>query len=154
MKTRPWNTRDAILGGLLGGLLGGCDGEGGERVVILEVVERAENEEVLDLGAMGDSMGDVLTFANDVYDAANEAKLGTDQGYCVRVRPGEAWECNWTLTLDEGSLTVEGPFLDVGDSVFAIIGGTGEYRGASGEMTLSARDGDEPAYDFVYEIVL
>jgi allene oxide cyclase len=130
MKTRPWNTGAAILGGLLGGLLGGCDDGEGERVVILEVVERAENEEVLDLGAMGDSRGDVLTFANEVYDADNEAKLGTDQGYCMRVRVGEAWECNWTLTLDEGSLTVEGPFLDVGDSVFAIIGGTGEYRGA------------------------
>lgn len=154
MKTGSWNTVAAILGGLFGGLLGGCDGEDGERMVTLEVVERAENEEVLDLGEMGDSMGDVLTFANDVYDAENETKLGTDQGYCVRVRPGEAWECNWTLTLAEGSLTVEGPFLDVGDSVFAIIGGTGEYRGASGQMTLSARDGDAPAYDFVYEIIL
>jgi hypothetical protein len=80
---------------LFGGLLGGCDGGEGERVVILEVVERAENEEVLDLGAMGDSKGDVLTFANDMYDADNEDELGTDQGFCVRV--GEAWECNWTL---------------------------------------------------------
>jgi hypothetical protein len=50
--------------------------------------------------------------------------------------PGQAWECFWTLSLDKGQLTVEGPFYDSGDSVLAITGGTGEFAGALGEMAL------------------
>ena len=41
-------------------------------------------ETTIDLGAKGDSLGDLLVFANKVYDAANKTQVGTDQGYCVR----------------------------------------------------------------------
>ena len=60
--------------------------------------------------------------------ADDKAQGGTDQGdlHC-RTLPGKAWECFWTLTLDKGQITVEGPFLDSGDSVLAITGGTGEF---------------------------
>ena len=47
------------------------------------------------------------------------------------------WECFWTLVLEKGHLTVEGPFYDTGDSMFAITGGTGGYAGARGEMARS-----------------
>ena len=99
-------------------------------------------------GAAGDSAGDILTFANEVFDADDKAKVGTDQGICFRTLPGKAWECFWTLTLDKGQITVEGPFLDSGDSVLAITGGTGEFAGATGEMALSPRGTDGKAYNF------
>jgi hypothetical protein len=54
--------------------------------------------------------------------------------------------------LDKGQITVEGPFLDAGDSVLAITGGTGEVAGATGDMALKARGTDGKAYDFIYRI--
>jgi allene oxide cyclase len=119
----------------------------------LQVVEHADTDAVVDLGAKGDSVGDLLTFANPVFDAANKTKLGTDQGYCVRVVVGKSWECFWTLMLAGGEITVEGPFYDTGDSVMVITGGTGKYAGAKGDMKLHARDAKATSYDFVYELL-
>jgi allene oxide cyclase len=90
-------------------------------------VGHATTDAVTDTGASGDSAGDILTFANEVYDADDKNKIGTDQGICFRTVPGKAWECFWTLSLDKGQLTVEGPFYDSGYSVLAITGGTGEF---------------------------
>lgn len=118
----------------------------------LNLVERATTDAVTDLGAKGDSAGDLLTFANEVYDAKNATKVGTDNGWCIRTVPGKAWECFWTLTLPKGQITVEGPFLDAGDSVLAVTGGTGAYRGARGEMALHARDAKGSEYDFKYTL--
>jgi len=33
---------------------------------------------------------------------------------------GKAWKCFWTLALEEGQLTVEGPSTNTSDSVLAI----------------------------------
>lgn len=118
----------------------------------ITVVERATTDVVTDTGTEGDSVGDLLTFANEVYDEANAEKIGTDNGYCVRTVAGAAWECFWTMTLSDGQITVEGPFLDAGDSVLAITGGTGAYHDAHGQMSLHARNPEGTEYDFVYEI--
>jgi allene oxide cyclase len=119
----------------------------------LQLVERAMTDTTVDLGAKGDSVGDLLTFANPVYDAANKTQLGSDQGYCVRVAVGKSWECFWTLILAGGQITVEGPFYDNGDSVMAITGGTGRYAGAKGDMKLHARDAKATSYDLTYELL-
>ena len=92
----------------------------------IKVVERPIGETTVDLPPKGDSIGDLLVFANGVFDAANKTQVGTDQGYCVRTIVGKSWECNWTLTLKAGQITVEGPFMDEGDSLFAVTGGTGK----------------------------
>ncbi|HEY3146622.1 MAG TPA: allene oxide cyclase family protein [Dongiaceae bacterium] len=119
----------------------------------LKLVEHATSDTVTDLGAKDDSAGDLLTFANDIYDATNAKKIGSDNGWCVRTVPGKAWECFWTLFLDAGQVTVEGPFLDAGDSVLAVTGGTGKYAGVRGDMTLHARDAKGSEYDFVYHLI-
>jgi hypothetical protein len=118
----------------------------------ITVVERATTDVVTDIGAEGDSVGDILTFANEVFDEANENKIGTDQGYCFRVEVGKSWECNWTLFLEGGQITVEVPFFDTGDSVLAITGGTGDYADARGQMTLHFRNDPPTEFDFIYEI--
>ena len=110
-------------------------------------------ETTVDLGAKGDSVGDLLVFANKVYDAANKTQLGTDNGYCVRTVVGKSWECFWTLTLKGGQITVEGPFMDSGDSLLAVTGGTGKYAGARGSMKLHPRDPTPTAYDFTYDLL-
>jgi Allene oxide cyclase len=116
----------------------------------INLVEHASTDAVLDLGEKGDTVGDILTFANEIYDEMNKTKVGSDNGWCIRTVAGKSWECFWTTTLKDGQITVEGPFLDAGDSVVAITGGTGEYAGASGEMQLHARDQKGSEYDFKY----
>ena len=118
----------------------------------LALVERATTDAVTDLDPKGDSAGDILTFANEVFDKDNANKIGSNNGWCIRTVVGAAWECFWTLTLDDGQITVEGPFYDAGDSVLAITSGTGEYAGADGSMALHARDAKGSEYDFVYTL--
>jgi len=122
-------------------------------VMTIHVVERATTDAVTDTGEEGDSVGDILTFANEVYDEDNEALVGTDNGYCFRTVAGSAWECEWTLTLEDGQINVSGPFYDTGDSLLAITGGTGAYAGARGQMTLSFHNEDGTEFDFVYDVM-
>jgi hypothetical protein len=67
---------------------------------------------------------------------------------------GVSWQCRWTTTLDEGTLTVEGPFFDEGPSVLAITGGTGAYRAARGSMRLVALDDLGSEYQFVFRVFI
>ena len=119
----------------------------------IKVVERPVGETTVDLGAKGDSVGDLLVFANGIFDSANKTQLGSDQGFCVRTIVGKSWECMWTLTLKAGQITVEGPFMDEGDSLFAVTGGTGKYAGAKGSMKLHPRDAKSTSYDFTYDLL-
>jgi hypothetical protein len=132
----------------------GCGGSDDNGKTTLHVVEHATTDTLQHIGPANekDSIGDVLGFANDVFNADNTTKVGTDNGSCVRTAVGAAFECIWTLTTDKGQLTVEGPFFDTKDSQLAITGGTGDYNDASGQMTLHARNDKGTEYDFTYEI--
>lgn len=117
------------------------------------LVERATTDVVIDVGDEGDSVGDMLGFGNDLYDAENATVVGRDQGQCFRSNPGMAWECTWTNYLEAGSLTVQGPFYDdLRDSELAITGGTGAYAGAEGMMTLHSRDDAGTELDFTFHV--
>jgi allene oxide cyclase len=119
----------------------------------IKVVEHPVNEITLNLTKpKTDAVGDVLSFANAVFDAANKVQVGTDQGFCIRTIVGKSWECNFTLSLKGGMIVVEGPFLDSGDSTFTVTGGTGKYLGAKGSMLLHTRPGKPDSYDFTYDL--
>jgi len=118
----------------------------------IHVIEHADSDAVTDTGKSGDSVGDILTFANDVYDAANKKKVGTDQGFCVRTVAGKAWECWWTLFLARGQITVEGPFFDTSNSLLAVTGGTGAYKNTKGWMDLKFHNDKGTEFDFVYHL--
>jgi hypothetical protein len=117
----------------------------------VHVIEHATSDAVTN--GSGDSAGNILTFANDVYDAADAHKVGTDQGYCVRIVVGATWECNWTTSLSGGQITVEGPFSDTGNTVLAITGGTGAYRNARGSMQLKYHNPAGTEFDFVFDLI-
>jgi hypothetical protein len=127
----------------------------------LRLVERELNNTTIHLGAKGskDSIGDMIVFANPIFDSGNTRQLGTVQGNCVRVVVGKSWECYFTLVLANDRITLEGPYADEGESVFAITGGTGRYAGARGQMSLRARDskllapGAPPTTDMTYDIL-
>lgn len=114
----------------------------------LALVERATTDTVIDVGDKGDSAGDLLTFANEIYDEANTTKVGSDNGFCIRTVAAKSWECFFTISLAEGQVTVEGPFLDGADSSLAVTGGTGEYKGAGGDMLLHQRNAEGSEFDF------
>ena len=120
----------------------------------MELVEHVVNEVLTDHPPTGDSAGDVLTFANQLYDKANKTQVGTDQGYCLRVDVGKSFECTWTAFLADGQITVAGPFFDAKESTLAITGGTGAYKNARGEMELGFRETPMGTveYDFVYRV--
>lgn len=118
----------------------------------ITLVERAVSDTVVDLGPSGDSRGDLIVFANPVYDRTNSNKVGRDQGSCVRTVVGRAWQCSLTTLLRKGSLVVEGPFYDARDSVMAITGGTGAYARARGVMHLHARNAKGTAFTFRFVV--
>jgi hypothetical protein len=145
------------VGGLVLGLVLGTSGlVGGQSAPPagdLTVVERAATDTVVDLGETGDTIGDLLAFGNDLYDAENASVVGRDEGTCFRTNPGMAWECTWTNLLADGSITVQGPFLDsLEDTELAITGGTGAYAGATGTMTLHSRNETGTELDFVFHL--
>jgi allene oxide cyclase len=118
----------------------------------LTFVEHNTNFAFADTGKPGDSPGDIMTFANKVFDAKNQRQVGSDSGFCIRTVVSEAYECNWTTFIDGGQITVEGPFYDAKDAVLAVIGGTGTYKNTSGQLKLHIRDAKATEIDFVFEI--
>lgn len=119
----------------------------------LHVVEHSLTDKVTDTGKPGDSVGDLYSWYNPVFDAADKTKVGHDQGDCVRVSvKAGSWECRWlTYIAGRGAIMVEGAFYDARNSTLAITGGTGEFRNARGSMKLTTRKGGN--YNFVFMLL-
>lgn len=102
---------------------------------------RTSPAEVVDLGEPGDSVGDLLTFDQPLLNEDGEP-IGTNSGVCVRTRIGHSYQCQWTLSLADGTIQVAGREFDDGASTIPIVGGTGDYAGATGQMrTVNNGDG-------------
>lgn len=118
---------------------------------IVHVVEHAVTDAVSN-GTKTDSVGNVLTFANPLYNVSETQKVGSDNGFCVRTVKGKAWECIWTTFLSNGQITAEGPFSDTGNTRLAITGGTGTYANARGWMELKYHNKKGTKFDFVFHL--
>ncbi len=121
-------------------------------VITFTVLEVPASDAVVDQEPAGDSAGDILVFANTVMDEAGQVQVGTDQGWCIRtdVAAG-AWECTWTLFLAQGQIVVQGPYFDAGPSTLAVIGGTGAFSGATGQMELATVE-DGINFTYIVEV--
>jgi hypothetical protein len=118
-----------------------------------KVIEHATTDTVIDTGAVGDSTGDLLTFHNELFNDTDSTVVGSNQGQCVRIDPvAGTWECAFTNVLEGGQLMVEGPFHDTGESLFAITGGTGRYKGSRGTMRLLAGPGANE-FTFMFRVI-
>jgi hypothetical protein len=118
----------------------------------VHVVEHAITDTEIPTGGGKDVKGNILTFNNPVFDAADKKQVGHDEGFCTRVAPAQGiWECLWTTFLAGGQITVQGPFYDTRNSVLSITGGTGAYRNMRGEMVLRSRNGGKE-YDFIFKL--
>ena len=56
----------------------------------ITVVEHATTDAVTN-GTAGDDVGNILTFANEVFNSADTPQVGTDQGSCIRMVVGESF---------------------------------------------------------------
>lgn len=113
-------------------VLVGCTQPSTETMVTIADA-REQSAQFLDLGENGDSVGDILTFDQPLLDADMNA-IGNNSGICIRTRAEHSFQCQWTLTLDNGSIQVAGREFDQGTSLISIVGGTGDYSGITGEM--------------------
>ena len=116
------------------------------------VVEHAITDTEIPTGGGKDVKGNILTFVNPVFNAADTKQVGHDEGFCNRLDPKQGiWECLWTTFLKGGQITVQGPFYDTKNSTLSITGGTGAYRNARGQMRLKSLDGGKK-YDFIFQL--
>jgi hypothetical protein len=118
----------------------------------LEVIEHAVTDTEVPSGGGIDVTGNVLTFHNNVFDTSDKSVVGTDLGFCIRISPADgSWSCEWTTFLPKGQINVAGPFLDTKNTVLAITGGTGAYRGARGQMNLNSLMGGKE-FGFIFHL--
>ena len=97
------------------------------------VVDSATN---VDNPPAGDSQGDIIVFTQKLYrDSSQQDKIGSDQAYCVRTIAGKARVCTGIFYVKGGTITITGP-ESTGVHSLAITGGTGDWRGARGEIVL------------------
>jgi len=94
---------------------------------------RIHTARYIDTGEPGDSVGDILVFDQPLLDEQRQT-IGNNSGTCIRTRVGHSYQCQWTLTLENGSIQVAGREFDAGASQLSIVGGTGKYAGIIGDM--------------------
>ena len=117
------------------------------------VVAALEEEQEVDLGEEGPSVGDLYAFSGPLLDESEDTTLGRADGQCTTTSaPGPSAEarrlCNVTATFTEEREGAEIDAQGVGrieadDVVFAVNGGTGDYRGASGEATFEYEERED-----------
>ena len=117
---------------LAGTLLTGCSQTGSNTLVTIADA-RVHKAEFVDVGITGDSPGDMYVFDQPLLDGEG-TNIGNNSGTCIRTLVGHNLQCQWTLTLEDGTIQVAGREFDQGTSMIAIVGGTGAYLGISGEM--------------------
>jgi hypothetical protein len=141
MRIQLWSYPAVAAVVTLAVLAAGAPAAGGGKGKTLRLVAIQKQQQFIDLAPTGPSLGDQLVFSDTVY--RNGREFGTDGVVCsiTQVVPPytvATYQCVATIRLRDGMITVQGlnEFQGQGDPGpfrLAITGGTGAYRGASGE---------------------
>ena len=112
-----------------------------------------EEEHEEDLGEDGPSIGDLYAFSGPLFDESEETELGRFDGVCTTTSsPGPSAEarrlCNVTSTFVEEREGAEVDAQGVGrieaeDVVFAVTGGSREFRTARGQATFEYEERED-----------
>jgi Allene oxide cyclase barrel like domain len=126
----------------------------GDRGETLRLVAVDTVEEFIDVGVSGPSLGDEFVFSETL--RKDRRDVGRSGGVCTITRGVPPYDivdlqCVVTLSLRGGQITLQGLNEvqgedDPGPFTLAITGGTGKYRGASGEATFRRRSEDRGVY--------
>ena len=121
-----------LLLALVLSFLSGCTQQATE--VLVTIADARDKPAVfVDIGEPGDSVGEILAFDQPLLNQDMKI-IGNNSGICIRTRVAHSFQCQWTLSFNNGSIQVAGREFDQGKSTISIIGGTGDYAGISGEM--------------------
>jgi hypothetical protein len=132
MKTFSVHVKTLVLSaGLLGAV--SCSRQQPQELITIADA-RIHTARYIDTGEPGDSVGDIVVFDQPLLDEQRQT-IGNNSGTCVRTRIGHSYQCQWTLTLENGSIQVAGREFDTGASQISVVGGTGKYAGIFGDMT-------------------
>jgi Dirigent-like protein len=117
------------------------------------VVAALEEEQEEDLGEEGPSVGDLYALSGPLLDESEDTELGRFDGVCTTTSsPGPSAEarrlCNVTTTFVEERGGAEIDAQGVGrieaeDVVFAVNGGTGDFRDARGQATFEYEERED-----------
>ena len=111
-------------------------GGGGGKTLTL-VSESTKIEHYVDNGKPGESIGDVGYFQELLYDRTRGSKpVGHSEIQCFFVG-GDAARCSGTFYLPEGKIEVGGALHFRRVTRIPVLGGTGAYAGARGEVALT-----------------
>jgi len=108
-------------------------------VLNFNVVFRPFPENYIDLGEPGPGIGDLIVFQDTLTDLTGH-HLGVQGGSCVitAVLPPDDFqtECLGTASLADGQISYQGLVTNSATKPLAVVGGTGRYRGVTGQATL------------------
>ncbi len=105
----------------------------------------------VDTGTPGLSPGDIVVVRDGVL-RENGSSAGTFNQVCTLVKVAgnpftSEYECIGSLALENGTITMQGPFVPAkAEQTAAVTGGTGEYRTARGEVVVRS-EADEIVVD-------
>jgi hypothetical protein len=132
----------------------------GKKVQIINLMTQTDQEADLDLGPTGPSLGDRFVFTDNVFRGGRQVGVLGAECTVTRLEPNPVpagqeptsamVNCVATIQLPKGHVTLQGllTFSEEAGNRFtiAITGGTGAYRTAHGEATLTENE-DEDAPD-------
>ena len=111
---------------------------------ILVLIEHASDVSNIDVGEAGPSAGDTIVWGpNALYDEADELDTGaTTQGVCVALNAtGQCMLMETILFADGSTIELQGiQAPGAGNSTRTIVGGSGQYRGATGSVEVEPTD--------------
>ncbi len=130
----------AVLVLALGGAAAATDGSAKPRKPVkIAFLDVADEFEFVDVGAAGQSPGDLFVFENDLRNRADTRTIGRFLATCTAlVTPGLA-SCRGTIQLEGGNVEVATAidFNAGGPILAAVTGGTERYRFVRGQLRLS-----------------
>jgi hypothetical protein len=103
---------------------------------VLTFLEIEERSAFIDVGDPGESSGDYFLFESRLMSEDGTTLLGRDSGKCtLGIR---TFICDATASIfGKGKITVYGALFREADTRIAITGGTGAYKEAGGQLTVT-----------------
>jgi allene oxide cyclase len=122
-------------------------------ILTIRAIELPVQSTFTDLHEKGLTQGDTFAAANVLRTLDRSAVIGRQDVWCTVLNAKRArFECDITAFLHGGSVMAQGPFQIGKGGRLAIVGGTGQYREARGQLV--AIDLGNEISRLTYQIVL
>ena len=112
--------------------------EANGRVLRFDILFRPFEENYVDVGSPGPGIGDMLVFQDQILDRQGR-QVGFEAGTCTItavIDTGFQTHCVGTVSLPAGQIAFQGLATNAPEKVMGIVGGTGRYRTAAGELVV------------------